>query len=259
MIRYSSHIRISLALVLVSIFLFQDVNAAKKKIPNFVKLCSRSSPKEEIQKCMADNIETFKPHLSAGIPEMRLRELDPLFLEKVVMEVPNFHIDFTNTTVNGASNFKVLNNSINFNENFLSLGLNFPFVRMEGDYQISGKLLVIQLESKGTFWLNTSNIDMYVELHGKRQEKNGKMYLDFNDKSKNSIQLNIIDTPLIHFNKLFENNEELTKTTNVIINDNVREIIKELMPIVNEILGSFVFNTVQTIFNTFTIDELFLQ
>lgn len=104
---------------------------------------------------MADNIETFKPHLSAGIPEMRLRELDPLFLEKVVMEVPNFHIDFTNTTVNGASNFKVLNNSINFKENYLSLGLNFPFVRMEGDYQISGKLLVIQLESKGTFWLNT--------------------------------------------------------------------------------------------------------
>ncbi|XP_065171667.1 uncharacterized protein [Atheta coriaria] len=184
--------------------------------------------------------------------------LGPTVLETIIMSAENFNAKFTNATVVGASNFEMINSTFDIANYSLIMNVRFPYVHLDSNYRIDGKLLVLQLKSNGKCWLNASNVDGYIEINGKLRKENDKTYLDFNDRSKNKIKLNIKDKPAVYFADLFKGSEELTKTTNAVINDNIVQIMEDFMPIVNEIIGSFVFTSIQTIFNTFSMEELFL-
>lgn len=88
---------------------------------------------------------------------------------------------------------------------------------------------------------------------GKFVTRNNKEYVEW---SNPSLDLTVGGIS-VHFADLFKGNKELTETTNQAINENSQEILKELKPLVEETISSIVFNILQQVFHTFSVDELF--
>lgn len=86
-----------------------------------------------------------------------------------------------------------------------------------------------------------------------RFQKNNKEYIDFRD---NSIKIQV-GKAKFYFENLINANEELSKATNQVINENIDDIILELKPIIEDTIGSIVFSVTKRVFKNFSIDELF--
>lgn len=90
-------------------------------------------------------------------------------------------------------------------------------------------------------------------LKGKRETIKGKEHANFD---KIDIDLEI-PKAVLYFDNLFENNEELTRATNQAINDNIKEILVELKPVVSKTVGDIVLSLVGSLFRRYSVDELF--
>lgn len=66
-----------------------------------------------------------------------------------------------------------------------------------------------------------------------------------------------VGTPQMNFERLFGDNEELNQQTNLIINQNIRDLVVEFLPVIKQIVHEFVVGTTNRIFDKFSFDELF--
>lgn len=92
--------------------------------------------------------------MKKGIPEFDLPSMDPLNLPTVTMNHGNgaavsFKADFTNLIVTGASDVVVKKVDLDLNKLKLKVHVYFPKLRIESDYKISGKILVLPINGDG--------------------------------------------------------------------------------------------------------------
>lgn len=66
-----------------------------------------------------------------------------------------------------------------------------------------------------------------------------------------------VDDAEMYFENIFENNEELTRSTNKAINDNIREILVEMTPVIRKTVGEIVLSLVGSLFRRYSVEELF--
>lgn len=97
------------------------------------------------------------------------------------------------------------------------------------------------------------NVHSVTTLFGVRQKRKGKEYVAFNRVEAEYTY----DTPVVHFEKMFGDNEELNEQTNKMINENMDELMVDFKPLVDESVNSFVTGIVVKVFNSFSVDELF--
>lgn len=81
------------------------------------------------------------------------------------------------------------------------------------------------------------------------------MYIIFDDVD---VELHVEDAQM-YFENLFENSDELTRTTNKAINDNIREILDEMRPVIKKTVGEIVLSLVGSVFRRYSVDELFSE
>lgn len=63
----------------------------------------------------------------------------------------------------------------------------------------------------------------------------------------------------IQFDNIFGDNKELNDQTNKVFNENIRDLYKELKPLLIEVISQFVFGIESRIFDRYSFDELFPQ
>lgn len=91
-------------------------------------------------------------------------------------------------------------------------------------------------------------------LKGKRQNIKGKEYIIFD---KIDIEVHILGDAKMYFDNIFENSQELTVATNKAINENIKEIIAEMRPVIRKTIGEIVLSFVSSLFKRYSVDELF--
>lgn len=91
-------------------------------------------------------------------------------------------------------------------------------------------------------------------VSGDYEMRDGKRYIVINDKK---VSLIIGDSKL-YFANLFNGNKELSESTNQLINENSKDIVQEITPLVEETIGELVHKVVNQVFNIFPVDELLL-
>ncbi|CAH1399268.1 unnamed protein product [Nezara viridula] len=228
------------------------INISSAAIPSYIKICKRNDPK--IDQCIIDSINFLRPKLVKGIPELDVPPIEPLYFDEfVVSKGNNFKAIGTNVKVIGASNYKITSLKADTNKQIFQIGLSFPYINVEADYDVNMKLLTINLKGKGPLQSNNSDVTIQAIAKGHKNQKDKKTYLLFD-----SLDLKIKwKNYNIRLENLFGGDKVLGDAVNGALNENKKEIINLIRPKIEKMMGEKMLGVANKITQHFTYDELF--
>lgn len=94
-------------------------------------------------------VEDIRPHLSQGIPEMRIPKMEPLLVSSAALDSGNFLAVFENLNLYGLVNFKVRHVDFDFERNVAKINVDFDKVDIYGDYRVKGRVLILDVNGSG--------------------------------------------------------------------------------------------------------------
>lgn len=97
---------------------------------------------------------------------------------------------------------------------------------------------------------------MLVNINADFVERNGKKYLQLNEKPKIDLKTNRL---YIQLDNLFNGNKQLSDTMNNFMNENWRELYNELKSGILDALGAVIINLVNNVFIRIPYEQLFID
>ncbi|KAF7282498.1 hypothetical protein GWI33_002601 [Rhynchophorus ferrugineus] len=239
--------------LLVACFLLGTVLG---EIPSYIKICSKNNP--DLAKCIINSVETLRPKLKAGIPEINVPAVEPLFLDAITLNSgPNqakIDANITNVKVHGASAFEIMDLRVNLKKNKFIFRVKLPKIDFEGDYDIDMNILVLKYKGQGIITGNFTDYICDCTMNGRIEEKNGEKHLKF---GKFNIQL-YLGKSTIHLDNLFsDNTSTLSRATNEVVRENANLFVEEIKPVLEDSLAEKFSDIANIITSRFTYDELF--
>ncbi|XP_075236822.1 protein takeout-like [Lycorma delicatula] len=227
-------------------------SASKHKIPSYIKICKRNDP--HVEECILNSVEQLRPRLVNGIPELDVPALEPLTLpEVVVSRGGNFRAVGTNVIVRGASNFKVTKLKVDLKKNIFYIGIEIPHLTFDAQYDVNARILVVPVKGKGPIKANATDVVGDVVLKARKVKREGETYIEFK-----SIDIDLkIENYSVRLENLFNGDKALGDAVNVALNENKKDFMKALKPIVEKVVGEIVLDIANKITKNFTYDELF--
>ncbi|KAL1490581.1 hypothetical protein ABEB36_013251 [Hypothenemus hampei] len=138
------------------------------KIPDYIKplLCKASDP--EYEKCLLNSFEQSRPLILNGIPELSLPPTDPFVLplmtvNRTLSNTVSISAVLKNIRNEGARNVVIDGIKADPIKHVGEIRLTLPWSYLEMEYDVSGHILTLPLESKGFFKGNFTNIQFYVK------------------------------------------------------------------------------------------------
>ncbi|KAB0793231.1 hypothetical protein PPYR_12851 [Photinus pyralis] len=249
-------IRMSLPMVLHRFHLLFGF-AAALSLPSEFKRCSLSDPKRE--ECLRDAIQHAFPLLKNGLPEFNFPPLEPTRIESMTIGEGHGSVDirqtYKNVELHGMSEVKV--NSISLEEAgdvaTLSLTGIYDKLRMEADYEIDGRVLLLSVHGKGRCVINLYNVTANPTIISKQYEKNGTTYsrIETFNASTNPKKVDF------HFENLFDGNEILGREVNNLINAEWEVVFGDVKPALDIALGAIFKRIANIIYTKVPFYELF--
>ncbi|KAG8282426.1 hypothetical protein J6590_036392 [Homalodisca vitripennis] len=219
---------------------------------SYIQICKRNDP--HLEDCILDSVEKLRPKLKTGIPELDVPGLEPLVLPVVdVSRGTGVRARGTNVTVRGASNFKVTNLKADLNNTKFYIGIKIPFLTFDAQYEVNARILVVPVKGKGPIKANATDVEGNAVLKGRKISRDGDTYVDFTE-----LKLDLdISNYNVHLDNLFNGNKELGDAVNLALNDNKREFMEALRPVVERIVSDVLLDIAKKVTKNFTYDELF--
>lgn len=213
-------------LLLIGVIVF-TANAAH--LPKTFKTCKNSDP--NYQTCIKDAVESALAEMKDGLPSLGLPKIEPLFVEKIDIEGNGGKVDiaqhFTDLKIHGfgGSQVKELKWYLDGDDCKLTLSAFTPTLRLEGQYKILGKVLILQINGFGGANITLNNLTSDHEITCEKvDDKNGKKVLklgDYNLKIKT-------EQIIFDFENVVPGNPELTAEILKVMNDSSNEIFEEI-------------------------------
>jgi len=237
--------------------LFVLVTTANCELPSYIHACARDT--SDLSECIINSIEVLKPKLKEGIPEIRVPALEPLDLDRIVInslgEGSGLATNLSHIKVWGASDFKILKlkPKVTRTGNSFRFEVIIPKIFIEGDYEIDTRILFVNIKGKGPFNSSLSDYHFECNLKGKKKEDNGANHLIFEDMNCNVV----VGHASIYLDNLFEGNQVLGRATNEVINDNSMQLFDAIRPHVFSAVRRRFTDTANRITTAFPYEELF--
>ncbi|KAF5281271.1 hypothetical protein FQA39_LY05157 [Lamprigera yunnana] len=221
---------------------------------SFVPICRKNDP--ELSTCVIRAVNTIRPYLVEGIPEMDLPSGEPLRLFNATAKtigVVTVSAKSWNLTGYGLMNFDIKSINFDFQNAKCSTKIFFPSIRLRGKYKFNGRVLLFQIDTIGDYDINATSVATDTVLLGKFYTINSKRFIEFE-----KVQLHLkIGHAKVYFDNLLNQNEKITATLNQAINENIESIIEEMGPVIEETLGEMVRMYFNKVFRLFSLDILF--
>ncbi|XP_066141332.1 uncharacterized protein [Euwallacea fornicatus] len=157
------------------------IGLSSTKIPSFLEslLCKSSDP--EYEKCVQSSFQKATSYLLKGIPELSVPPMDPFVLP--IMVVNRTHNNAVrinaisrNIKVEGARNIIVEKLKADPKKHIGEIRLTLPWAYIEMEYDVTGQLLTIPLQSKGFFKGNFSDTKFLVKGSLETYKKDANEY-----------------------------------------------------------------------------------
>ncbi|KAI5694011.1 hypothetical protein M8J75_009407 [Diaphorina citri] len=238
------------------LFLVLTVQIYAANLPSYIKPCKRNS--SDLNSCVIDIIKSLKPRFHQGLPELKIPILEPLNLPLVTLDssgsqVVNFKANFRNMKLHGAKALDVKDVKLDYKGRKLSMVLHLPKVYMTSDYDMNGKVLVLPIRGNGKCSGNFTDVEADVLFSGKFYEKNHKQFVKLDATPKVSIKLGNSE---MHFDNLFNGNEELGRSTNNFLNDNWELVSAEVIPLVQDTVSTISYQLFKNVLDVYSVDQL---
>uniref|UniRef100_A0A1B0G190 Hemolymph juvenile hormone binding protein n=1 Tax=Glossina morsitans morsitans TaxID=37546 RepID=A0A1B0G190_GLOMM len=213
--------------------------------PSYVKSCKIYEP--EFTKCSTESIQMLITQVAKGIPELEgiVRRLDPFIIDDIDFnqantEAANLYAHLTNLTATGLSKLQIKESRVSKRDFGWLTTILVPKLRLEGHYQLNGRVLVLTLQGEGHMFIEIDDLAIVMRTKTKLIEKDGFTFYNITDL-RAEIEIGNLRT---QFDDLFGgNNKEIEKSTNESFNKNWQEFFEALRPLINE--------TVERILQTF--------
>ncbi|XP_050308638.1 protein takeout-like [Anthonomus grandis grandis] len=226
--------------------------------PDYFPVCYRNDP--ELSKCLLNASDYVRPYLAKGIPELRLPTFEPFQIPQIELaqgtSALNFKAVLHDVIAHGLTRYKFHRFDFDVSNYEFFCEAKIPGVVLEGDYSVSGRILIAPIEGKGKFKAEIDSCDVYVYQKYKEAvlPSDNKIHL-VPTLTNSSIQ---VQKPRIRLEGLFNGNQELNEATNKAINDNVDELFAELKPVVETTLSKIMEDLLlKSIINNIPWDELY--
>lgn len=205
------------------------------KFGDSLKQCN-ADDKAALDSCLFKIVEDLRPFMPTGIPEINVPVLDPMFINSINLIQGDFKSTFSQIQVRGLSKFVTKGVSADADNMTLKLRLQIPELRITGQYKLTGRLFVMNLEGTGTFWniLNDVNVEANSNLVLKGSAPN-----QFLQVSTQKLDLTV-GKMRMRLNNLFNGDPILGETVNNFLNENSQEVFNEVKPEVAKQVGELV-------------------
>ncbi|XP_050348939.1 uncharacterized protein LOC126772579 [Nymphalis io] len=101
--------------------------------------------------CIESSINEALPKIFDGIPELGVESSDPNFIKVIEEDISIIKYKFTNSSITGYKNCNITKLKFNDDMTTLSCDVNCPPLLMNGQYEVKGQLLDLQIEGNGDF------------------------------------------------------------------------------------------------------------
>ncbi|XP_063224886.1 protein takeout-like [Bacillus rossius redtenbacheri] len=215
-----------------------DQSVLLESRPDWLLTCRRSDP--EIDECVRRLFQHMFPALAAGIPEIGVQPFEPLYIEQLGLTKGQGAItisgSFRDILAHGPSNATTTYARFDLKNKVFELGMDIPEVRVEADYDLTGKILILPLVGSGDARLRLHNITTSIKCDMEFPKVNGReiMYL-------RTMKADFIVRGLnVYLGNLFNGNKVLGNTLNAFLNKNSQEVLAELRePVANSLSEVF--------------------
>ncbi|XP_075975510.1 circadian clock-controlled protein daywake-like [Anticarsia gemmatalis] len=230
------------------LFLVFFVYSASGGAAPFITKC-----KSDDTKCMKVSAQNAIPVVAAGIPELGVKQLDPLRIKYLDASSKGLKLvlnDVVGTGLKGCV-VKKIQRDVEKSKLFVKLQCTVDFV---ADYEMTGQLLILPIEGKGKAHVVLRKITIAAEVDmadsiGKDGEKhwNIKSWTHSYDvKEKSTIELE----------NLFNGNELLGRAARELIATSSNEIVREVGPPIVKAVVAEIIENVKNLFHNVPADEL---
>ncbi|XP_072935639.1 protein takeout-like [Epargyreus clarus] len=197
-------------------------------IPDYLLPCKRSDPK--LDDCIKNSFNHLRPYLARGLPDLGVPPVEPLFIDRLVMENDAGPVRvtaaFSNISVMGPSNYTITKIRSDLSKLRIDMGLMLPRIEVTGRYEVSGQVLLFPVRSQGDFWAAFTDVVAIAKIFGKELTRDAvkymtaeRMMVDF--KLRNS-RFKVRDT--------VNHGSVIGEAMNQFLNNNAAEIIDEMRP-----------------------------
>ncbi|XP_023954809.2 uncharacterized protein LOC112058318 [Bicyclus anynana] len=232
--------------IVITVLQYSTAEHYKTK-PSFIRTCFKGDP--EFDDCSKDAVQNLFNALGPGLPEIDLPSLDPLNIPQIRIlqgDGPvNVNAALDNVVVTGFGKTEVLLSQVDGRTYDFYTKVRVPKIRIEGTYDLRGKILLIPLVGSGLCWFEPSNMTIDIVSSVKLYEKSG---LPFFNVTQCHVKYNIGGLKL-HMSNLFDGISSLEESTNAYLNANWRPVSESLRPILSKTIEDILLGFMQQIFH----------
>ncbi|XP_018332047.1 protein takeout [Agrilus planipennis] len=222
------------------------------KQPEFVQTCKIKTP--DFVNCSTHAVQGLFHRFPKGLPEIDLQPLDPL--EVPVIKIlqgdgpVNVNASLANVTVVGFGKTKVLENFVDAKTHDFYTRLHLPTLRIDGQYVLLGRILVIPIRGHGSCWFEASDLDIFVKSDVDLIKKED---FHFFDVKSCHVKFSIGGLRL-YMGNLFDGIKALERSTNEYLNANWRPVAESLNPILSKTIEDIMLEILKKVFDNIPAD-----
>ncbi|XP_023709316.2 protein takeout [Cryptotermes secundus] len=194
--------------------------------PDWLRPCRLGDP--ELNVCVKDSFQHMFPALAAGIPEINVDRFEPLYLAHLSLSKGHGPVtisgSFSNVLAHGPSNATATSANLDMKNRLFELGVYLPDIRIEAEYNLQGKVLILPLLGNGPAKVHLKNVTTSVSMRFELPRVQGRQVMNVVDMKVDFD----IQGMTVQFDNLFNGNKVLGRTMNAFVNKNALEIVREL-------------------------------
>ncbi|KAK9880155.1 hypothetical protein WA026_010026 [Henosepilachna vigintioctopunctata] len=240
--------------ILLFCILISSSTIESKVLPKYISKCSIANA-DEFSKCVLKNSKKIVPLILNGDKNLKIPNLNPLFIEILQLDSgSSLNLTLLNQTIRGMPTVNIKSVTYNKDSRQLQFGYEFDNLRLDGQYAINGKILILPVVGNGKGFIDfqkpklvyTCNLDIIENKKGVEVIRiaNASLKADF-------------DKVVFYMENLFNGNKALGDEMNKFLNDNWKEVITEFQELVKSPMTTVFSNILGAFLNDLTYDAAF--
>lgn len=220
--------------------------------PDFLPSCRIYEP--GFTKCSTNSIQKLLDQLNIGIPEVveRFGPFDPMKVRDIVFkqdnnEVATIRANLTELVVKGFSKTNVKESRVSKKDFGWQTKLFLPKMRLDGRYDMAGRILLIPLSGSGKIFIEIDDMDILLLTKTRLYEKGGFTFDNVTSVRVQQLKLTKVRT---YLDNLFNGrSKEVERSTNQFFNENWRDFYEALKPLIIETVENILYDVMSTVFH----------
>ncbi|CAD7005386.1 unnamed protein product [Ceratitis capitata] len=201
--------------------------------------------------CSTQSIQQLFDKLNDGIPGLNsIKSFDPFYLNRIRItqgnsNAINLKVELANVKINGFGHTNVLESIVYPKDYSWKTTFMLPEMKLQGDYSLFGRILLIPLNGHGEVFLEAENMTVIMHSKTRLYEKGG---FTFYNVTNCRVDFKI-DGLKSYFSNLFNGNKQLEDSTNKFFNDNWRMLADALYTVITQTIEDILLDVLKKIFH----------